>query len=93
MKLERKTLLAATALLALAGCASSAPPPSAPLAPAVAVATAELTSSTLAVEGEPEAPHVGKSQRALDDDAQRALDPKRTASREGKRPRVFADWK
>jgi hypothetical protein len=93
MKLEQKAGLFLALLVA--GCASSPPAPShAPLVPMTdAVSTTTITSS-LEPDAQPaETPRVGKAQRALGDDAQRALDPKRTASREGQRPQAFADWK
>jgi hypothetical protein len=100
MKLERKAglVLVLLAGVAVAGCASSAPARGhAPLVPMTdAVSTTTITSA-LEPDAPPaetaETPRVGKAQRALGDDAQRALDPKRTASREGKRPEAFADWK
>jgi hypothetical protein len=95
MKLDRTALAiaATTALLALAGCASSARPPEAPLAPACGqVATAALTSAE-ASETE-SAPRVGKPQHGLDGETQFELDPKRAASHEGKHSRaVFGGWK
>jgi len=95
MKLER-TFAIAAALLALGGCASQAPATSrAPLVPMTdAVGTTTITSALEpTADDEAEAPRVGKASRSLDAKKQDALDPKRTASREGKRQHAFGDWK
>jgi hypothetical protein len=95
MKLERITAIAA-ALLALGGCASPAAQPSrAPLVPMTdAVSTTTITSALEAdATGDDDMPRVSKPSRSLDAASQNALDPKRTASREGKRQHAFSDYK
>lgn len=93
MKLERTIALTA-ALLALGGCASSAPATSqAPLVPMTdAVGTTTITSA-LEPTVEEDAPRVSEPSRSLSEKKQMALDPKRTASREGKRQHAFGDYK
>ena len=96
MKLER-ILLIASALL-IGGCASSARDATSVRAPLVpmtdAVGTTTITSA-LEPEADAETPRVSKPARSLDAASQTALDPKRTASREGKRQlRAEArDWR
>jgi hypothetical protein len=92
MKLEHFTVIAA-ALLALGGCASSAPT-RAPLVPMTdAVSTTTITSALEPESATGEQLHVSKPSRSLDQASQNALDPKRTASREGKRQHAFGDYK
>ena len=79
------------ASLAVAAIASGCAPARAPVEPrGHEVSTTRLT----AAEGELGAPRVGKEQRSLDDEAQRAAEPKRphetdTPGRSGS----FGEWK
>jgi hypothetical protein len=91
MKRDR-TAMGALAMAVAAACAVGCARPEPPRAP-----TTSVTELTAAVEpaSTEAAPKVGKSQRALDDAEQDALDPKGPRSREGvaRRSGAFGRWK